>query len=313
MTETTPQSPPRETHTFKRVDGCALQADAIGADAARRAAQPCPAIVWIHGGGLIFGTRTRGPRPTLLQALLRAGTVVLSIDHRLAPETKLAEIVDDVHDAWRWLVASGPALFNIDPTRIAMVGGSSGAYLTLLSGARIRPRLRALVSFDGFGDITLPWEADPSPHYRADYPPVSRNEALASVGTGPVCEAPLDVDRAVFYVWCRQQGRWLAEVTGHDPHAEPRWFDAYCPARQIAADHPPTMLIHGSTDTDVPCDESRRLASLMAGAGVEHELITLEGVGHGLSGATAELAAAIERRAAAFLLDRLTQSVDPRC
>jgi acetyl esterase/lipase len=295
----------RETHVFKRVVDCEIKADVLGADAARSAAAPCPVVVWIHGGGLIFGTRMRGPRPTLLQELLRAGVVTVSIDHRLAPETKLAGIVDDVRDAYRWLRERGPALFNVDPARIGIVGGSSGGYLALTSGYVLQPRPRALVSFDGFGDITLPWEADPSPYYAEKYPPVSREEALATVGTAPVSEASDEPDRGYFYVYCRQQGRWLAEVTGHDPRDEPHWFDAYCPALNIAPGYPQTLLIHGTADTDVPCDESRNLAALMARAGVEHELVTLDGVGHGLSGASADTVASVERRAAAFLIDRL--------
>lgn len=94
-------------------------------------------------------------------------------------------------------------------------------------------------------------------------------------------------------------------MTGHEPHAESGWFDAWCPVRQITAAFPPTMLIHGSADTDVPHEESRALAARLAAAGVPHEFVTLEGIGHGFAGATPDLAAEHEARAAAFLLSRL--------
>jgi dipeptidyl aminopeptidase/acylaminoacyl peptidase len=48
------------------------------------------------------------------------------------------------------------------------------------------------------------------------------------------------------------------------------------------------MLIHGTADTDVPYEESRKMSDKLAQAGVKHELVTVEGAGHGLSGARPE-------------------------
>jgi acetyl esterase/lipase len=141
--------------------------------------------------------------------------VVVSIDHRLAPETKLPGVIGDIHSAWAWVVENGSKLFGIDTTRMAMAGGSSGAYLALISGYAIHPRPRALASFWGFGDITAPWEAQPSAFYRQS-PIVSKEQADRSVGVVALSEPPPDVDRAYSYLYCRQQGRWLIEVTGHD-------------------------------------------------------------------------------------------------
>ncbi|MEO7652963.1 MAG: prolyl oligopeptidase family serine peptidase, partial [Bryobacteraceae bacterium] len=50
----------------------------------------------------------------------------------------------------------------------------------------------------------------------------------------------------------------------------------------------PALLIHGTADTDVPYAESKAMAARLREAGVEHELLTLPGAGHGLSGATSE-------------------------
>lgn len=292
-------APERATHVYKVSDGCAIKADVFGAQAGARK----PAVLWIHGGGLIFGERA-WVRPTLLAALLQAGAVVVSLDHRLAPETKLAQILEDALDAWRWALEQGPALLGIDPRRVALAGGSSGAYLALMSGLRAQPRPRALVSFWGFGDITTPWETEPSRHYLT-MEHVSRERALETVGTEAISEQPPGLDRSYFYLYCRQQGRWPIEVAGHDPRDEPRWFDAFCPIRNITADYPPTLLIHGTADTDVPCGESVNLAARLAQANVEHELVMLEGIGHGFAGATPEVAASTEARAADFLLAHL--------
>lgn len=287
MTESTPipspSAPDRVTYVYKVADGHDIKADVIGATSGARK----PGVIWIHGGGLIFGSRTKSPRPTFLDALLRRGFGVVAIDHRLAPETKLPAIVEDMHDALRWVREQGPTLFGIDPSRIAMAGGSSGAYLTLMSGYSVEPPPRVLASFWGFGDITAPWEADPSAFYR-EMPLVSREDADRSVGKIAVSEPAADVDRSSFYLYCRQQGRWLDEVTGHNPRENAAWFDRYCPLRNISARYPPTILVHGTLDTDVPYQESKHLAARFDELGVTHEFLGLEGIGHGFAGALPE-------------------------
>ena len=291
---------PRLTLVYKVVDDYEIKADVFGATPGVHK----PGVVWIHGGGLIFGSRTT-PRPAFLAALLNAGITVISIDHRLAPETKLTDIVDDVHDAWRWVANQGPALFGIDPERLAVAGGSSGAYLTLMSGHVVEPRPRALASFWGFGDVTTPWETEPSDHYLTTMPLISREQAMEKLGVALADDPGPEVDRGYFYVYCRQQGRWPIEVTGHDPAQEPRWFDAYCPIRNVKQGYPPSILIHGAADTDVPCQESQNMAARLREAHIECELLTLDGVGHGFSGASPQLVRSVEERAAAFLASRL--------
>ena len=293
-------TPRRETHIYKVVDGCEIKADVIGCEPG--GSKPC--VMWIHGGGLIFGSRKASPRPSLLDAFLQQGLVVVSIDHRLAPETKLREILEDVQDAWRWIREAGPRLLGVDAARLGAGGGSSGAYLSLVGAYLLRPRPRAVTSFSGFGDITASWEADPSAFYR-EMPLVSKQEAAASVGCEPVSDPPAEPDRGYFYLYCRQQGRWLAEVTEHDPGQDPAWFDRYCPIRNITADYPPTMLIHGTVDTDVPHDESCRLAAQFERCGVKHELLSLKDVGHGFAGARPGQTALAEAAAASFLAANL--------
>ncbi len=294
---------PRESVVYKQVDGCTISADVFGAQPAARPAERRPAVVWIHGGGLIFGTR-RTPRPWLLEALLAAGAVVVSIDHRLAPQARVAQIVDDVVDAWQWLQAEGPERFGIDPARVAVSGGSAGAYLSLLLATRVQPAPRAIASFWGFGDITRPWEAEPSEHYRQGEL-MSEAKARESVGAAVVADAPDPFARADFYLWCRQQGRWLDEVVGRGLDGDPGWFDPWCPIRRVTPAHPPTFLLHGADDTDVPCDESERLAARLAEVGVPHELHVVPAAGHGLAGLDNEAAAALEGRAATFLMRHL--------
>ena len=135
-----------QTYVYKIVDGLQIRADvhrfADTLDVVR------PVVIWIHGGALISGNRedilfTRrllGEVDELKERLVEAEYVVVSIDYRLAPETKLSSIIEDLEDAFAWVRARGPELFNADTSRIAVMGGSAGGYLTLTSGLRIERR-----------------------------------------------------------------------------------------------------------------------------------------------------------------------------
>lgn len=85
----------------------------------------------------------------------------------------------------------------------------------------------------------------------------------------------------MFYLYCRQHGAWPQEVTGHDPKIEPEEFDPFCPIRNVTTQYPPTLLIHGDKDTDVPYEKSVAMAKKLEEVGVEHQLVTVLGKGHG--------------------------------
>jgi pimeloyl-ACP methyl ester carboxylesterase len=91
------------------------------------------------------------------------------------------------------------------------------------------------------------------------------------------------------------------QVSGHDPHPEDKWFKPYCPIRNVTAKYPPTMLIHGTADTDVPYLLSKDMAATLGKAGVAHEFITVEGAEHGLAGAKPEEVSRIAARAVEFV------------
>ncbi len=262
------------THVFKVAGGCQIAADVYRpADELLR-----PAILWLHGGALIFGSRGALPAEQM-ERYVRAGYVVVSADYRLAPETKLPAIIEDLRDAYRWIRERGPALFHAHPERIAVIGHSAGGYLTLLSGACLAPRPRALAALYGYGDIVGDWYTRPSTHYSQE-PTVSREEAYGVVGGTPLASSPFG-ERFRYYLYCRQRGIWPQEVSGHDPVAEPDWFTPYCPLRQVTPDYPPTLLLHGDQDTDVPYEQSVLMAGALRKQGVAHELLTMAGRGHG--------------------------------
>jgi acetyl esterase/lipase len=240
-----------------------------------------PAILWIHGGALIFGDRSMLP-PEQMELYLRAGYTVIAIDYRLAPETKLPAILEDVREAYHWVISQGPELFNVDPDRLAVVGHSAGGYLTLMAGFSVHPRPKALVSFYGYGDILGDWYSLPDPHYNLE-PAVAPERARQGVGGRVIAGSPsasLTEQRWLFYLYCRQQGLWPEEVTGTNPHTNPRVFEQFCPERNVTRDYPPTLLLHGDQDTDVPFKLSVQMAEALKEQDVPHRLIMMKGLGH---------------------------------
>ncbi|HOL73450.1 MAG TPA: alpha/beta hydrolase [Bryobacteraceae bacterium] len=280
---------------YKSVPDCEIKADVYRGGK--------HVAVYIHGGALIMGSRKLPDDSRMLRNLLEAGFTVVSIDYRLAPETKLPGIIEDLKDAFRWLRREAASL-GIDGGRVAVCGSSAGGYLTLMAGFCIQPRPKALVSYWGYGDIVGRWYSRPDPFYLKQ-PAVFRGKALSVVGKSPLSEPPPDNERFLFYLYCRQQGLWPKEVAGHDPDTEDRWFDSYCPIRNVTRDYPPTMLVHGTADTDVPYEQSVIMAERLRRERVEHRLITVRDGDHGIRNIPPEEQERIYRDAAAFLRERV--------
>jgi acetyl esterase/lipase len=285
----------RDTFTYKTTGSCQIKADVYNAAPGERR----PLAVWIHGGALIMGDR-RGIDRALLGALVDAGYVVASIDYRLAPETKLTAILEDVKDAFGWLRAEGPKRFGARVDRVAVLGGSAGGYLTLTCGYLIEPRPAVLVSFWGYGDIAGTWYSRPDAFYRRQ-PLVTEAEARRAVGTTEVSEPPRGRDRGRFYLYCRQNGLWPKEVAGHDPDTEPNAFDRFCPVRNVSAKYPPTCLIHGTKDTDVPYEQSMLMDEELTRHRVAHGFTSVPGAGHGLGNLDKTAISGIHEQAIAFM------------
>jgi acetyl esterase/lipase len=251
-----------------------------------------------------MGHRGQLPRAPFRNKLLSSGYVVVSIDYRLAPETKLPAILEDLKSAYDWVYTQGPRLFHADPNRIAVMGGSAGGYLTLVSGYLIVPRPKALVSFWGYGDIAGAWYSKPDEFY-SKLPLVPKEEAYAAVGHTVISGSPGKNKRDRFYLYCRQNGLWTREVAGFDPDKEPKALDAFCPLRNVTSRYPPTLLIHGTRDTDVPYAQSEMMAEELKRRGVKHELITVKDGGHGLGNIAPEIVDKVNDRVLEFLSNHL--------
>jgi acetyl esterase/lipase len=292
----------KSTHSYKTVDGVEVHLDVQRAadDKAR------PVVVWIHGGALITGSRAGVPKD-LLDLCRADGAALVSIDYRLAPEVKIAAVIEDVQDAFRWIRNQGPRAAGLDPSRLVVTGGSAGGYLTLMTGIAVWPRPTALVAYWGYGDVDGDWYTKPSEFYRKQ-PLVTREDAYKAVRDRPIT-APADADqsrqRGRLYLYFRQNGLWTREVTGFDPATERSKLDPFCPVRNVTTRYPPTILIHGTEDTDVPHQLSVDMARELTRHNVRHELVSVPGSGHGLSGGDRKLIEDARAKARAFIREYL--------
>jgi acetyl esterase/lipase len=294
----------KTTHIYRTVVQTKIQADVYRSPSK----EARPVLVWIHGGALIVGSRQSVPK-NLLDLARKEDYVLVSIDYRLAPEAKLPAIAEDVADALRWIRKEGPKLFRADPDKVVISGGSAGGYLTLLAGTRVEPRPRGLVAYWGYGDVDGNWYTKPSEWYRTKVPLVPREEALKAISSTVLTEtapgAPEGKTRGRLYQYFRQNGLWTKEVTGFDPAKERAKLDPYCTVRIVPADYPPTIMIHGTNDDDVPYEQSAAMARVLKEKGLPHELVTVEGAGHGLSGGDAKQVNAAHAKALEFIREHL--------
>jgi acetyl esterase len=94
----------------------------------RLGAGPAPTMLFIHGGGWMYGD-LESHDPSCRFLAEQSGVQVLAIDYRLAPEHRFPAAVEDCQAAYRWLVEHADEV-DADPARLAVGGDSAGGALS---------------------------------------------------------------------------------------------------------------------------------------------------------------------------------------
>jgi acetyl esterase/lipase len=266
----------RTTVTYREIDGHKVLADIYRPQDAKIR----PVIVWIHGGALIMGNRELEKNDFLLAFAKAEGCAVVSVDYRSAPETKLPDIISDIGEAFRWLAGEGAKQFHLDPRRIVVAGASAGGYLTLVTGYRVRPRPKALVALYGFGDLIGDWSSKPNPD--PNLRKISREEAESQTDGTVISDSnERKGDGGSIYMYYRQNGLWPEEVSGFARSSIADKIMPFEPIRNVTPDWPPTLLIHGTRDSEVPYEQSELMAKKFKQKGVPFTLIPIDHGEHG--------------------------------
>ena len=217
---------------------------------------PFPVVVCIHGGGFRAGNRF-GYRPLCVK-LAEQGYAALTISYSLAPRHKFPAAVLDCKSAIRWVRANAEK-YNFDPNRIGVTGGSAGGHLAQFLGVTADVK-----EFDPHGTGSTAVTCVVNVYGPSDF--------TKSYGKS--------VDAAeVLPLWL---GGDLTKERLKHIKASPLYW--------VTPNAAPTLCIHGTEDKYVAHEQSVWLIDKLKASGVEAELLTLEGAGHGFKGTDAERA-----------------------
>jgi len=114
-----------------------------------------PALVFLHGGGLVLGSLDTHDRIMRILAA-RSGAAVLGVDYRLAPEHKFPTQLDEIAASLDWLASDGESV-GIDAAHLALGGDSAGAQLALGTAIAFKgktPRIKAMLLYYGSFGLT---------------------------------------------------------------------------------------------------------------------------------------------------------------
>lgn len=200
--------------------------------------------VIIVHGGGWIGGHREYSVQPLFEPLTKAGFAWFSISYRLA--TNLFEFGIATDDVQTAIehVRAHALEYNVDPNRLAVLGESAGAHLAALAVERSPKSVAAVVAL---------------------YPPTD----LVSLARN-ARSIPEAIRRAVRAAGMEQLiTNYLREMS---------------PIEHVKRGLPPFLLVHGTADSIVPYDQSERMLWKLRESGVEAELLTVQGGGHGLRG-----------------------------
>ena len=199
-------------------------------------------VLYLHGGGYVFGS-IRSHREMLSRISRAAGSRVLALDYRLAPEFPFPAPVEDTVAAYRWLLSNGT-----DPKKIVIGGDSAG-------GGGVVSAL-----------VALRYLGEPMPAAGFGISPWTDMEATGqSFATN--AEVDPNVDRDRIYQIAK------IYLAGKDPRAP-----LASPIHADLSGLPPLLLQVGSIETLL--DDTTVLAKKAKEAGVEVEVDVWDDMPH---------------------------------
>jgi acetyl esterase/lipase len=220
---------------------------------------PFPAVLCIHGGGFRAGNRESYDK--LCLTLAQHGYVAMTVTYRLAPKYPFPAAIHDVKAAVRWARANAKK-YNLDPERLGVTGGSAGGHLAQFLGVTAN-----VPEFEGDG-------------------------GNAGVSSKVACVVnfygPSDFTKS--YGKSVDAAEVLPLFLGGDLEKARRQHIRASPLNWVTPDAAPTLCVHGTKDTYVAYEQATWMVDRLKSCGVEAELLTLEGAGHGFKGKDAEAA-----------------------
>lgn len=123
---------------IKSHDGVDISITHFATDAAINSTVPLPAVIYVHGGGMI-SCNVNTVKSLISHLTNMSGVPLFAVEYRLAPEFPAPCAVEDVFCALKY-VTEHAAELNVDPTRIAVMGHSAGGGLAAGTALLARDR-----------------------------------------------------------------------------------------------------------------------------------------------------------------------------
>ena len=212
-----------------------------------RGTTPQPALMWIHGGNWVGGSKEASAFSVL--PFMELGWNIVNIDYRLVNTASAPAAVEDCRCAIRWVYRHAKD-YNIDTSRLVVSGNSAGGQLALLAGMAPadagfdtlcegpeNPKVAAIVNWYGFPDL---------------------GDLLQGANMRPA---------VVTWIGDRPDRTDLAKRLS--------------PLTYVRAGVPPVFTIHGDADPTSPYVHAVRLHDALMKAGVPNQLVTIHGGKHG--------------------------------
>ncbi|MEN9729660.1 MAG: hypothetical protein RLZ91_777 [Bacteroidota bacterium] len=217
-----------------------------------KALEKMPVLILIHGGGWVVNDKYAdiGYMGNTVSSILQAGIAVVSIDYRFATQARFPAQIQDCYQAMSF-ISMESARYNLDPSRIAIMGFSAGGHLASLVGLANN---QGLPSFYVDGKVK-PFAIKAVVDY---YGP----SELTSLGSSEDPKAP------------------EALLIGDSPVARPDLAKIASPVSYVDKNDPPFLIFHGEKDQIVTNRQSKLLSSWLRIAGVKQELIIVPDAPH---------------------------------
>lgn len=215
-----------------------------------RATGPVPTLMYIHGGGWVFGDKNGAVN--LFLPYVERGWNVVNVEYRMAGTSTAPAAVEDVRCALRWIYRNAGE-YHFDTNRIVASGHSAGGHLALMAGM--------VPAGDDLDDACPADENDP---------PLKVAAIVNWFGITDVNDLLGGPNRRTYAV------AWVGAQTDREAAAK-----RVSPLTYVRPDLPPIITIHGDHDPTVPYSQAVRLRDALQKAGVPNQLVTIPNGGHG--------------------------------
>ncbi len=221
------------------------------------ASSPQPVILFIPGGGFI-GCDSQNSLRLERQFLAENGFAVASIEYHVVGNGFYTDAVQDVRDAMKFL-SENAEKYNLDTSRLALMGNSAGGYMTALVSAMDSTGIKASIDLYGLSDLTkIGMDFDDECIAAHLSPTSSESQYVNGVFSGKAINE--DLEKAA-------KANPLSYIDGNE-----------CPM----------LIMHGDADNLVSSSQSLLVHNAINDAGGSSTRYSIIGAGHGRGGFNTE-------------------------